>query len=184
VTDLLEKLDQLVPREDVFGDWDDVLARAGASAEEPRVGRSRMPRRRLLIAVAVALAVAALAAPALALLLGWIDRRDVSFSRSRPAPNVVKKHFYDLGIGAPPRFAIGVRAGRAREVGKYRVRGEVRALWVAPTRDGGFCSTSARARRRHALRLPPWRLPIGVTDPPPPPLIEGGVRGGVAREGA
>jgi len=129
-----------VPPDHSVGDWDDVLARAGVNrSTAARLAPRRL--RRLLLAAVVAVAVAAVAAPALALLLGWIDRRDVSFSNGRPAPNVVKKGFYDLGEapGLPrPRFA-GVLAGRAREVGRYRVLGKRRALWVAPTRGGGFC---------------------------------------------
>ena len=135
--ELSDRLDRLVPPGDGSGDWPDVLARAGVTRSAAKSAPRR--RRRLLVAIAAMLVVAAIAAPALALLLGWIDRRDASFSEGRPAPNIVKKQFYDLGIRPGPRFAAGVRAGRAREVGKYRVRGKLRALWVAPTRSGGFC---------------------------------------------
>jgi hypothetical protein len=119
------------------------------------------------VASALALAVVAAATPALALLLGWVGRKDVSFSHSRPAPNVVKKRFADLALGAPPRFATGVDAARAREVGRFRVRGRRRALWVAPTTNGGYCfeweglfggcHASPRDRLTHALS-PSWGI--------------------------
>ena len=138
---LLQRLDALVPAEAAHGDWDDVLVRAGVS----RAARGRAvarPHRRRLVAIALAVAlVVVLAAPALAYLLGWIGRHDVSYSQSKPAPNVVKKQFADLAIGAPPSMRPGVEAAYAREVGRFRVRGKLRALWVAPTRSGGFCFT-------------------------------------------
>jgi hypothetical protein len=138
VTDELSNaLDRLVPPREGSGDWDDVLDRSGVTLSTAQSAPPR--RRRLLVAIAVTVAVTAITAPALALLLGWIDRRDVSFSEGSAAPNVVKKQFYDLAIRPGPRFAVGVRAARAREVGKYPVRGKLRALWVAPTREGGFC---------------------------------------------
>src|SRR5207237_3157581 len=107
---LFDALGALVPADDGLADWEDVVARAGAGALSP----GRRPRRRAFAVVLAAAAVALLAAPALAYLLGWIGRHDVQFSKTKPAPNVVKKRFYDLGIGAPRRFAIGVQAGRAR----------------------------------------------------------------------
>ena len=114
---LLAALDGLVPPDHSVGDWDDVLARAGVNrSTAARLAPRR--RRRLLLAAVVAVAVAAVAAPALALLLGWIDRRDVSFSNGRPAPNVVKKGFYDV---EPGRADAGF--GGCREYGEtFRVR--------------------------------------------------------------
>jgi hypothetical protein len=134
-----EILERLVPLPQMHGDWEDVLARASVRERRAEV-MPKAPRRRRLLVVAAAVAVlVAIAAPALAYLFGWIGRTDVSFQRSRSAPNVIKKQFADLGIGSPPRFAPQVLAGQTREVGRFRVRGKLRALWVAPTRNGGYC---------------------------------------------
>lgn len=126
MTDAQQVLDALVPeRGPEFGDWDEVLVRAG-------VGRSRRG------AVAALVVGAAIAVPAL-VVAAVLSRTDVLFSHSKPAPNIVKKQFADLGFGSPPRFAIGVQAAKAREVGTFTIRGRRRSVWIAPTRKGGFC---------------------------------------------
>lgn len=143
-----DALDLLVPDPPARGDWGDVLHRAGvdrhpAPAPAPAAAASR--RRVSVIAAALALvvAIALLATPAFGLqgLVLDLFRKDVPFSKSEPAPNVVKKQFADLGLGAPPRFASEVDPDRAREVGRFRIRGRLRAIWVAPVRHGGFCYT-------------------------------------------
>jgi hypothetical protein len=162
---LLDALDGLVPAPSATGDWDDVLARSSL--------RRTHGRRLLVVGVAAALVVV-VAAPALAYLLGWIGRRDVAFSHAKPAPNIVKKRFYDLGLGAPPRFAFHVQAGRAREVGTFTIHGHPRKLWVAPTRGGGFCffleqsfggCQRAQDRRRFPLSVS-WMGATPRTDAP------------------
>jgi hypothetical protein len=126
MTEVQQVLDELVPqREAEFGDWDDVLARAGV-------------RRARRVVVAAVILAGAIAVPAL-VVAAVISRTDVIFSHSKPAPNIVKKQFADLSFGAPPRFAIGVQAAKAREVGTFSIRGHRGAVWVAPARHGGFC---------------------------------------------
>ena len=133
MTDVQQVLDSLVPdRAGEFGEWDDVLARAGVGREERAAPKA--PRRGVIAALIVA---AAIVVPAL--VAAVLTRTDVIFSDSKPAPNVVKKRFADLGFGSPPRFALGVQAAKARDVGTFRIHGRRRSVWVAPTRYGGFC---------------------------------------------
>jgi hypothetical protein len=138
---LARGLDELVPEPEVFGDWDDVLRRAGVRGS-PEPAPQRHPRRRGVVLLLAAIGVAV---PAAALVAAVVTRTDVVFSHAKPAPNVVKKQFADLDVGAPPRFAQHVDAARAREVGTFDVRGRKVALWVAPTRRGGFCFTFERS---------------------------------------
>ena len=133
MTDVQQVLDSLVPeRTGEFGDWDDVLARAGVGREEPAAPKA--PRRGVIAALAVA---AAIVVPAL--VAAVLTRTDVIFSDSKPAPNVIKKRFADLGFGSPPRFAVGVQAAKARDIGTFTIHGRRRSAWVAPARHGGFC---------------------------------------------
>jgi hypothetical protein len=134
MTDVQQVLDSLVPdRAGEFGEWDDVLARAGVGREEPAAPKA--PRRGVIAALVF---VAAIVVPAL--VAAVLTRTDVIFSDSKPAPNVVKKQFADLGFGSPPRFALGVQAAKAREVGTFTIHGRRRSVWVAPTLKGGFCT--------------------------------------------
>jgi len=134
VTDVQQVLDSLVPEHaGEFGEWDDVLARAGVAREVPEDAKA--PRRGVIAAFVVA---AAIVVPAL--VAAVLTRTDVIFSDSKPAPNMIKKQFADLGFGAPPRFALGVQAAKARELGTFTIHGRRRSVWVAPTRQGGFCT--------------------------------------------
>lgn len=122
-------------------DWDDVLRRAGV------IRRRR--RRSALVALAVlSLAVALLATPAFGVreaVLGLIGREDVAFEEGGSAPEVVRRQFEDLGLGAPPGMDPQALPQQTRRVGTFTVRGKPRALWVAPTARGGFCWTLAKS---------------------------------------
>lgn len=134
-TSVSEELELLVPAFDAHGDWDDVVRRAGA----PRGWR----RPRTFAAVAVfAVLVALLATPAFGVqgfVLNLLGRKNVSFQKSKPAPNEIKKQFEDLSIYAPTVFAPDALAGEARVAGTLVVGGQRRALYVVPTKRGGFC---------------------------------------------
>lgn len=154
--DVQQVLESLVPERGAeFGDWDEVLARAGVGRAEP-AAPPKAPRRGVIAALVV---VAAIAVPAL--VAAVLSRTNVIFSDSKPAPNVVKKQFADLGFGSPPRFALGVQAAKAREVGTFTIHGRRRSVWVAPTSHGGFCTLfeagfggcAARASDRHILNV-------------------------------
>jgi len=149
VIDVQQVLDALVPEGGAeFGDWDDVLARAGV-------------RRAWRAVVAALVVVAAIAVPAL-VVAAVLLRTNVIFSHSKPAPNIVKKQFADLSLGAPPQFAISVQAARAREVGTFKIGGHRRPVWVAPMRDGGFCFMFERGFGGCTPRGPGRRI-LGAT---------------------
>jgi hypothetical protein len=144
---LVKALDNLVPEPEDYGDWADVLRRAGVSrpapaeAPKPRWHWARRRRTVALVLVLVALLVVLFATPALGLILDLIGRKNVPFSGAKPAPAIVKKHFFDLALGLPPRLGPGAIASEAREVGVFRIDGKPHRLWVAPTRRGGYCYT-------------------------------------------
>jgi len=96
----------------------------------------------LALVGALLVLVALVATPAFGVqrfLLDLIGRTNVSFSHSQPAPNEVKKWFFDLALGAPARWAPEAIASQARSVGTFSLNGHPRHLWVAPTRRGGYC---------------------------------------------
>ncbi|HEY4349551.1 MAG TPA: hypothetical protein VGM80_18380 [Gaiellaceae bacterium] len=133
---IADALDLLVPPfESPVGDWEAIL---GAAAPPARPRRRRM----VFLAATAVLVVVLLAEPAFGvqgLVLDLIGRHDVTFSKSPPAPNEIKKRFEDLGIGAPPRYATHVLAARARDAGSLEFGGKAHELWIAPTSTGGYC---------------------------------------------
>jgi hypothetical protein len=128
-------------------DWGDVVARADVVARSNVVAdRRSFGGRGRFVAIAVAVAVlltVLVATPAFgvqALIRDVLDGRiDVQFKRGTPAPTLVKREFSDLGLGAPASMAPQAIVSEARTVTHVRVNGRRRALWVAPTRSGGFC---------------------------------------------
>jgi hypothetical protein len=171
MTDLLElALNDLVPTfADEQPDWADVLARAVRSTRRRSVSSwRRHPRRTVALAFALVL-IALLATPAFGVqgyVLHLLGRKNVSFRHSPTAPNVVKKQFLDLPIGAPSQWATPVQAARARTVATFTIAGHPRKLWVAPTRTGGYCYTfelsfggcrQSRADRAKALLGVTWQ---------------------------
>jgi hypothetical protein len=105
-----------------------------AEARE-RAARAVVRRRKLALGLAAA-ATMVVAAPALALSSGVID-----FSKAEPAPEPVRLLFSELDFGAPPNMtpAPGVDANETRTVLRRQLFGRPHTLWVAPTKDGGFC---------------------------------------------
>lgn len=147
MTDLLElALNDLVPSfADEAPNWADVAARAEQRAGGRRLRLSMRvhPRRAVALVVALVLVVL-LATPAFGVqgyVLHLLGRKNVSFSNSPSAPNIVKKQFLDLPIGAPAQWATPVEAAKARTVATFTIAGHPRKLWVAPTTKGGYCYT-------------------------------------------
>jgi hypothetical protein len=146
---ITEALELLVPPFQSEGDWHSIIRKATAEADPGAVGqRARSPRhwrqhpRMLAAAVLVLVLIAILATPALGvqrLVLDLFGRKNVSFQKSSPAPNEIKKQFEDLAIGAPVQWAPEAIASEARTAGTLPVSGHPRALWVVPTRRGGYC---------------------------------------------
>ncbi|MFZ1881267.1 MAG: hypothetical protein WAU41_14065 [Gaiellaceae bacterium] len=169
MTDLLElALNDLVPNfTEEQPDWTDVLARSTRSSRlRPSPSWRRHPRRTVALALALVL-IALLATPAFGVqgyVLHLLGRKNVSFTHSPTAPNVVKKQFLDLPIGAPSQWATPVQAAKARTVATFTIAGHPRKLWVAPTRAGGYCYTFELSfggcRQTRADRA---KAPLGVT---------------------
>jgi hypothetical protein len=101
--------------------WDDVRARARA------LGRRRL-RAPLAFAAVFVLAVV-VAAPALGRLPGRIEQL---FASSEPAPQRVDKSFAELSGGTA--------AGAVKVLATPVAPNLDAVLWVAPTRDGGYCT--------------------------------------------
>ena len=127
---ILDELNRLSPYEPLVGDWQTVLARAGAI----RPSR-RLPRKRVLWIAVAGILLLAIAAPALGLGPPFLD-----FFSAKHAPKRVVHQFALLGVGAPRGMNPHVIPGQTRLVTTYHVRNsEPLSLWVAPTRGGGFC---------------------------------------------
>ncbi len=124
-------LDQLVPEPDAFGDWDDVLQRAGIKRH-----------RKVVVSAAIAAVLLAIlfATPAFGVLLDLIGRTTVPFTGAK-APTRVQRSFFDMTVGAPRGMGPQAIASQTRRVGTVAGR----ALYVAPTRKGGFCWEAERS---------------------------------------
>jgi hypothetical protein len=99
--------------------------------EVRRLARRRRRVRPRFVLVAAAAAAIVVAAPAFGL-GGKLVRL---FQSGEPAPAPIERSFARLDAGAPPGFTTGVVASQTR---KIVLPGDV-ALWIAPTRRGGFC---------------------------------------------
>ncbi|MGZ4280608.1 MAG: hypothetical protein ACXVQ4_00805 [Gaiellaceae bacterium] len=124
----------------VDADWQDVVRRAeeapaGAAALFPR-GRRLLPRRRLRLLLAV-VAVLLLLFVGAAFTFGLgLPVLDFGQADKAPPGSRVVKNFAVLDQGAPPGMATDVIPNETRKVATF---GE-ETLWVAPTKQGGFCT--------------------------------------------
>jgi hypothetical protein len=112
----------------------ELLAIADAIAEtqaEPASVRSR--RKQLLLAAAILVGALLVALPALAAFTSLID-----FTSAPTAPSAVVKRFDDLQRQAPPNMDPRVIANEARRL-ELTAAGTPIALYLAPTRTGGYC---------------------------------------------
>jgi hypothetical protein len=115
----------------------DLRSRVLAVQAEPS-GSPRPARRRVLVpvlAAAVLLAAILVASPA------WALVRDVLPFWDQPtAPHSVQVQFSSLNLGAPAGMSPHAVSGETREVGRFTFGGSAHVLWVAPAKNGGFCS--------------------------------------------
>lgn len=162
-TSVAEALELFVPPfEHPVDRWDEV---APSAATRPK----RSWRRPALLAAAVALAATLIATPAFGirgLLADLIGRIDVTFTSGRSAPLEIKRDFYDLGLGVPANLAPRAIPSQARRVASFTVNGRNHTLWVAPTRDGGYCwqFTGALGGCRSARNRAKARLGVSYTN--------------------
>jgi hypothetical protein len=108
--------------------WSEVVARARAA---------RRHRRRVPIAIAAALASAVVIVSPATGVGGKIVRL---FDRAEPPPQRIVKSFAEWN---DPQLRSGVQPQRAIKVLDARLTpNKTSTLWVAPTKDGGFCTSS------------------------------------------
>jgi hypothetical protein len=110
-----------------------VLALRDVAREPERRARPRVLVPALVAAALVAAIV--VATPARALVRGILP-----FWDQPTAPQSVQVQFFSLNAGAPRGMSPQAVAGETREVGRFAFGGSTRTLWVAPARNGGFCS--------------------------------------------
>lgn len=115
------------PRNDA--DWVDVQRRA-------RRGRARKP----LLALIAVIVTVAVAAPAFGL-----HRAVVDFLSMDHAPEQVQLMFSEVAMFGPPGLGPDLAPNSARKVMDVSVDGKSRPVFVALTRDGGFCVRSSFA---------------------------------------
>jgi hypothetical protein len=116
-------------------DWLDVRRRAR---------RTRL--RRLVVPLAAAIAVLAVGS-------AFAVYRDVvDFGQAEPAPEPIMLDFNRMSVRASIGLGPRVVPGTARKVTEATIDGKRESLYVAPTRDGGFCwrwGTSGSCGRLH-----------------------------------
>jgi hypothetical protein len=89
----------------------------------------------LALVAAALVAAIAVATPARALVRGILP-----FWDQPTAPQSVQVQFFSLNAGAPRGMSPHAVAGETREAGRFAFGGSTKTLWVAPARNGGFCS--------------------------------------------
>lgn len=130
-------------------DWLDVRRRA-----------KRRALRRPLVAAFVVVAAVAVVAPA-----AGLHRVVIDFFSAEPAPERVQLDFSQLGIMAPVPLGPDVIPNSARKIMDVSYRGSSRAVWAAPTRDGGFCVLFEELTTTCRERTPPvGRRPLHPGD--------------------
>lgn len=147
-----ELLDERVPPFEPRSDgWEDVLARA-------RTTRRRYAPLAAAALVLLVLSAVLLATPAFGL-RDQIIHLFASDKQQRP-PELIRRYFRNLEPA--PSTPSGVIPGQARVAIEISVPGYGRkTLWVAPTRNGGFCTTVGCNRDR---RLP-FSSTLGISGP-------------------
>jgi hypothetical protein len=130
------------------GDWDDVLARSrnGESlASRPSIGRTHR-RRQVPTRVALVTAAVALLAVVTAVAFGW-PQTIIDFFTSPPAPAKVKNFFGAQNVSAPTGMNPQAIPGQTRKIATASFDADhfrpthptIHTLYVAPTKEGGFC---------------------------------------------
>jgi hypothetical protein len=111
--------------------WQD---RPAEAAPSPRNMVRKRPRIRTAVLAGAALVAVLLVAPAFGLI------RDVlPFFDAPKAPEPVQVEFASLNTGAPAGMSPQAIADNTRKIGQFSFAGRTHTLWVAPTKQGGFC---------------------------------------------
>lgn len=118
----------------------DLRSRLLALTAEVQPTEQAAPRRRRALVVAVAAAVLLAAILASTPAARALVRDVLPFWNQPRAPQSVQIAFSELNIGFPPGMSPHAVSGETRAVGRFDFGGSIRTLWVAPARNGGFCS--------------------------------------------
>jgi hypothetical protein len=105
-------------------DWSEVLS------------RSARARRRSLALAVMALVAAVGVGIASAYAFG---HPIIDFGKAEKGPTTIVNDFGSLEVGAPEGMAPGVLPHEARKITSVSIDGKEHVLWVAPTKQGGFC---------------------------------------------
>jgi hypothetical protein len=117
--------DELLPSGPDDRDWSDVVRRA------MRARRRR--RASTLVAVVTSFGLVIAAAYAL-------GHPIVDFKTAPKGPHAVVNDFGSLKVGAPPGMALGgLLPEEARRITSVLIDGKRHVLWIAPTKQGGYC---------------------------------------------
>jgi hypothetical protein len=96
---------------------------------------SKFTRIRVAALLAAGVLVAVLVvAPAFGLIRGVLP-----FFGASKAPASVQVEFASMNTGAPAGMSPQAIADNTREIGQFSFAGRMHTLWVAPTKQGGFC---------------------------------------------
>jgi hypothetical protein len=131
-------------------DWNDVLRSLGLELPDPGAAASRMPRVRrfraghLRYGMGAAVVLAAVVGTAVA--FGW-PQGLINFVTAPSAPKRVQSSFGRQNVNAPlgmspqaiPSQTRRIMSARFDATGIHKGPGGWHVLYVAPTRDGGFC---------------------------------------------
>ena len=114
-------------------------------------GRNRVRSRRLVVAVALAIVLGILlSTPA----FGLRDQVFHFFTGKRHPPALIVKRFENMAVAPRGEEITRVQAGKARNVMSVPISGWGKwSVWVAPTTDGGFCSTHLPCDAHHTVPL-------------------------------
>ena len=75
----------------------------------------------------------------------------IDFGNAAIGPKTVIDDFSSLDVAAPSGMAPGVIADQVRSIPGLYVGGKPYTLWVAPTKQGGYCDTSGCIANRSSL---------------------------------
>jgi hypothetical protein len=125
VTDVLATAELLSKGPD-DGDWGEVRRQAR------HWRRRRQASVMFVLAGAVALGIASAYA---------FGHPIIDFGSAPKGPQKVVDDFGSLEVGAPAGMAPGVLPEEARRITAVRIDGKEHVLWVAPTKQGGFCES-------------------------------------------
>jgi len=92
------------------------------------------PRIRVAVLAAAVLVAVLVIAPAFGLIRGVLP-----FFEAPKAPQPVQVDFASMNSGAPAGMSPRAIADDTREIGQFWFAGRTHTLWVAPTKQGGFC---------------------------------------------